>query len=198
MVETHLLDRTERLGLLNSLHDEAGLSDRLRSIVAVALESGNDALSIDVTALRHKPSRRFGQELDTDDETNGKDDLEGDGETPVERGVNVRETEIDPVRSGIAKYVSRMRLGGRGKERQLTSKREQFRWRSCKKDETSGSIREFDVWMLTHMDASIQMRRPRLCEREHSAIHEAFRRARNIPGEHVVKTHSKKKMKTHE
>jgi hypothetical protein len=65
------------------------LRDGKGTVVTIALKSSDDSLSVDVTTLSHEPSGRFGKELDTEDETESEDDLEGDRETPVERGVNV-------------------------------------------------------------------------------------------------------------
>ena len=121
--------------MFDSLHDETSLSDSFGAIVTITLKSSDDSLSVDVTTLRHEPSRRFRKELNTDYETDSEYDLESNRESPVERGVDVRKTEIDPIVKKSVSFEDRNEIEN---EIQLTSKRERYRWRSWKLRYKSG------------------------------------------------------------
>lgn len=63
----------------------------------LALQGGNDPLTLLVALLGKQPSGRLGQHQETKDDKKTEEDLESDGETPSEVGGTVGGTEIHPV-----------------------------------------------------------------------------------------------------
>lgn len=63
----------------------------------LALQGGNDPLTLFVALLGEQPSGRLGQHQETEDDKKTEEDLESDGESPSEVGGTVGGAEIHPV-----------------------------------------------------------------------------------------------------
>lgn len=65
----------------------------LRNVV----QGGQHLAGFVLVTLLHEPSWRLGQDTHTNNHDDGEEDLEGDWESPLDGGVDVAETEVDPV-----------------------------------------------------------------------------------------------------
>ena len=84
------------LGVQISLH-QVEIGEYILRIDGTVVEGGQNLQSLLVVSPHDKPTRGLGQHQSTDHHSDGEDNLESDGETPLDRRVDVGKTEIDPV-----------------------------------------------------------------------------------------------------
>lgn len=97
-----LLEDVAALGLDGKLGlDHVGhallLGNGTGSVVGVTTESGDDTLSFGIVSMVDEPTRGLGEDEDTGDKNDSKEDLEGDRETPGDRRVDERQSKVHPV-----------------------------------------------------------------------------------------------------
>lgn len=88
------------LGTLSSLQvglHEVKVGEHLLAIDGTVVEGSQDLQGLLIVTLHDEPTRGLRQHESSATDTDGKDDLECDGESPLDRGVDIGETEVNPV-----------------------------------------------------------------------------------------------------
>ena len=76
---------------------EVEIGEHTLRIGVGVVELGQHVARLLIASPHDKPARRLGQHQRADSHHDGEDDLERHGEPPLHRGIDVRETKVDPV-----------------------------------------------------------------------------------------------------